>query len=577
MVISVIVPNYNTGPFLDACLDSVVSQNYAQTEIIMVDGKSTDNSHAIINKYAKYFAHIIIEKDSGQAEAINKGFAVSTGDIMCWLNADDVFRTGALALVNNIFTHFKHIAWITGRRLVIDESGEVIQDGPPADLTRIQVLSGSYKWIQQESTFWRRRLWKAVGSNVSEQCKLAVDLDLWLRMFEKDRLYPVSAHLGAFRKRRNQRSQIFQSDYEHEARQLIDEARKRVSKQYKQNYQDLLSTPARFISQKELVQLHPEALSESLKPIFVNNKQTIVNPNPEIVSPNTINLEVDHNSGDFIADYLLIARNTSTGDDLHKFRAIHSGERCWIMGNGPSLRQMDLDCFADEIVLGSNSVYLMFDQISWRPRYHCCVDTRVLPDTHLEILDMLRQHAEIIGFYPSELPIYDNTGRTIDTRLLLESRPNLFYFKSRNMNQENLPDSAFSLDLNSYLCTPNTVTIALMQIAVYMGFTDLYLIGCDTSYTIPQSVKQAGPAATDGGKEQLLLTSTADDDCNHFSPKYFGKGRKWHHPKTEAMIRHYGFSKQVLDEAGVSVFNATVGGNLEVFDRVDYLQVLGKG
>ena len=113
-----------------------------------------------------------------------------------------------------------------------------------------------------------------------------------------------------------------------------------------------------------------------------------------------------------------------------------------------------------------------------------------------------------------------------------------------------------------------------MQLAVIMGFSEIYLIGCDTAYTIPASVLQSGRSVADRPGEKLLFTSTADDDLNHFSPNYFGVGKKWHHPKPEQMIRHYSLAKDVLDSAGVAVFNATVGGKLDVFPRIDYREVL---
>jgi hypothetical protein len=96
-----------------------------------------------------------------------------------------------------------------------------------------------------------------------------------------------------------------------------------------------------------------------------------------------------------------------------------------------------------------------------------------------------------------------------------------------------------------------------------MGFNPIYLIGCDTSYTVPSTVA-VDPDATD------FLTSTADDDVNHFDLRYFGAGYKWHVPHVDRMVFSYAQAKQVCDRLGVKVVNATVGGKLEVFDRADY-------
>jgi hypothetical protein len=244
------------------------------------------------------------------------------------------------------------------------------------------------------------------------------------------------------------------------------------------------------------------------------------------------------------------------------------------MGNGPSLNDMDLTLFNDETVLASNAVYLLFPKIQWRPLYYGCADSRVLPDIAPNIVDMLRLHPNMDAFFPRFLRSYDGTNITIETSSLLPDFPNVHFFDQLNMDPANLPDSAFAVGDLSPLCTPNTVTITLLQIAAIMGFTEIFLIGCDTNYTIPGTVIQQGARVQPVSDERLLLTSTADDDPNHFTPDYFGRGRKWHHPKVEQMLAHYLLAKQVLDSAGIAVYNATVGGKLDIFPRIDYRKAL---
>ena len=259
---------------------------------------------------------------------------------------------------------------------------------------------------------------------------------------------------------------------------------------------------------------------------------------------------------------------------LKKFEGKHCGGRCWIVGNGPSLRQMDLSLFRDEIVFASNAIFLLFPEIAWRPRYYSCVDTRVLPDIANEIAKMLKEHPQIIAFFPEELPQYDGTGCVLKTSSLLPTLPNIHFFQQKPMVRKNLPSSAFTIGSGRILCSPKTVTVGLMQLAVIMGFSEIYLIGCDTAYTIPATVVQSGGLVNGTPGERLLLTSTADDDPNHFTSNYFGVGKKWHHPKVDQIIKHYSLAKDVLDSAGVAVFNATVGGKLDVFPRIDYREVL---
>lgn len=244
------------------------------------------------------------------------------------------------------------------------------------------------------------------------------------------------------------------------------------------------------------------------------------------------------------------------------------------MGNGPSLNKMDLDLFQNEIVFASNGVYLLFPKIPWRPRYYSCVDTRVLPDIAPEVAGMLEISPEMEAFFPEKLVLYDGSGRTLETCGLLPELSNIHYFPQTLIDHSNLPDGSFTLGFGYPLRTPHTVTITLMQLAAGMGFSEIYLIGCDTSYSIPESVEQSGPDVCAAAGEKLLLTSTRDDDPNHFSPKYFGAGRKWHHPKVGDMQWHYAQAKAVTDSAGIAVFNATPGGCLEVFPRVDYRAIL---
>jgi hypothetical protein len=279
---------------------------------------------------------------------------------------------------------------------------------------------------------------------------------------------------------------------------------------------------------------------------------------------------------EFLPDYYLATRGAAFPDSLSQYRDCHVGERCWLMGNGPSLNKMDLELFKNEIIFASNSVFLLFDRLSWRPNYYSCVDTRVLPDISSEIRQMLLTYPEITAFFPSELILSDGSSRILNTRLIISGCPNATFFQQKLMDCTDLPSSSFSLNSSLSFVSPNTVTITLMQLACFMGFASIYLIGCDTTYKVNSSVIQSGPTAFGTKGQKLLLTSTKDDDSNHFVSNYFGKGRKWHNPKTEAMIRHYSNAKHVLDDAGVRVFNATVGGNLEVFERVDYRQVLAE-
>ena len=238
---------------------------------------------------------------------------------------------------------------------------------------------------------------------------------------------------------------------------------------------------------------------------------------------------------------------------LRGLRGTFSGERCFVMGNGPSLNNMDLELLKDEYVWCSNKVYLLFDRISWRPSFYLAVDRRVVPDISPKIEMLTSELPHTMFFLPS---LFRENGN-------LMSVDNIYWYRETKWNLTNIPDSTFTRDASKWVATVNTVTIAAIQLAVHLGFNPIYLIGCDTSYTVP-------PTVVLEKNDWRKLVSTADDDPNHFDPTYFGKGSKWHDPQVDRMIYHYEQSKIVLESLGVNVFNATVGGNLEVFPRVAY-------
>lgn len=229
------------------------------------------------------------------------------------------------------------------------------------------------------------------------------------------------------------------------------------------------------------------------------------------------------------------------------------------MGNGPSLNQMDLELFSKEYVWASNRAYLLFDRISWRPDFYTAVDRRVVPDIAAELRSLPQMLPGTEFFWPLEFR----------NQQLLDDARNVSWFDEELVDESIFPARVFSKDCASYVVHPRTVTITALQLAVYMGFNPIYLIGCDTKYVIPDSTKI-------DGLEGELLTSVANDDPNHFDPAYFGAGSMWHSPHPEKMISHYQAVKRVCETLNVEIFNATVGGMLEVFPRIDYLSVFGK-
>jgi hypothetical protein len=222
------------------------------------------------------------------------------------------------------------------------------------------------------------------------------------------------------------------------------------------------------------------------------------------------------------------------------------------MGNGPSLNKMDLSLFKNEYVWASNRSYLLFDRIEWRPKFYIAVDTRVVPDNAEEINQLSAILPDTSFFFPLHFR-YDR---------VLRSNRNVYWYNERKNDASNLPFSMFSLNPAEFVYSVKTVTVAALQLAVYLGFNPIYLIGCDTNYSIP------GNVIFEDDKNRLIVSTK--DDPNHFHKDYFGAGKKWHAPNVDKMIFHYEQAKKVCDEYDVQIFDATVDGKLQVFPKIDY-------
>ncbi|MGH8507224.1 MAG: FkbM family methyltransferase [Gammaproteobacteria bacterium] len=232
---------------------------------------------------------------------------------------------------------------------------------------------------------------------------------------------------------------------------------------------------------------------------------------------------------------------------LRALRERYQGmRRCFIIGNGPSLNQTDLSKLRDEVIFGVNGIFLNFEAMGFRPTFYVVEDHLVAED-RAEQINRLRGMTKL---FP------------INLAYCLDEGPDTIFFNHQpRISHPHGFD--FSTDASQVTYTGCTVTFTCMQLAYYLGFQEIYLIGIDASYAVPATTEKYDSYGT-------TVLDMSEDDPNHFHPDYFGKGYRWHDPQVDKMIEAYEEARRVTEGHAVKILNATVGGKLEVFERVQY-------
>jgi hypothetical protein len=218
---------------------------------------------------------------------------------------------------------------------------------------------------------------------------------------------------------------------------------------------------------------------------------------------------------------------------IEQFKDLHKGKRCFVMGNGPSLKNTDLTKLHGEICLGANRIHLISEL---DPEFKA---------TYLAVIDnnLLSQFWEEIARQPQPKFISDKFRRQFQN----DGNACLLRYQHK---QE------FCRDIAKSIAVGSTVTFINLQLAHYMGFSEVIIIGCDHSY------EEQGTPHTD--------VTVTDVDKNHFSANYYGKGHTFRIPAYKKMEQAYALARKAFEEDGRKVVDATVGGKLKVFQKVDY-------
>lgn len=225
--ITVVTPSYNQNKYLEETILSVISQGYPNLEYILMDGGSNDGSLKTIEKYESHFAYWKSESDDGQYDAVQKGFEGSSGEIMAYLNSDDLYFPWTLRVVGEIFAAFPQIEWLTTSRPCTTGANiffPIVHTHYNWShrwflATRGKLLA-SRGFIQQEATFWKRSLWEKAGKQLNVVLHYAGDFELWSRFYQKAIPATVDVPLAMFRVHEEQKT-TRQNLYISEANQVL--------------------------------------------------------------------------------------------------------------------------------------------------------------------------------------------------------------------------------------------------------------------------------------------------------------------------------------------------------------------
>lgn len=227
--------------------------------------------------------------------------------------------------------------------------------------------------------------------------------------------------------------------------------------------------------------------------------------------------------------------------ELEAYRDRHRGQRCFFLGTGPSLKALDPAPLANEVTFGVNAIFLDRDWLGFDPTYYAVDDFYVYEDRFQDIKQRVNDSR---CFFPQQFECHGF------------HRDNHHYV--RMLFDEQAPPR-FSTDASRLVWHGGTVSYFCLQLAYYMGFHEVVLLGMDHSYTHP-------PDCVVRGEERI----SRGPDPNHCHPDYFGPGFRFRDPRTERMERAYEVARRAFEGDGRRVVNGSVGGKLEVFERVAY-------
>jgi hypothetical protein len=206
--ISIVTPSYNQAAYLEETLLTVLAQSYPNLEYIVMEDGSTDGSPAIAERHRTHLAQYVARPNRGFGAVLHDGLSRCTGEIMAWLNSDDLHLPHTLRTVARIFQECPEVEWLSGGSILCDAGGHLIRTVEPEGFSKKLFFSGRYlgghpawngRWIPQESVFWRRSLWEKAGGRFLQERLQYGDFELWTRFWRHADLHLAPLPFGIYR------------------------------------------------------------------------------------------------------------------------------------------------------------------------------------------------------------------------------------------------------------------------------------------------------------------------------------------------------------------------------------------
>ena len=572
LTISVVSPSFNQAEFLHECLSSVKVQSYPVLEHLVYDPGSNDGSREI----AASFAHVTLfpESDSGQSEALNKGFAQARGDIIAWVNSDDCFADpDVFRRVIDRFSQPDAPDIVYGRGIYTDENGRKLRDvyvnKDPASLHwRFQQEDG----ILQPALFMRRSVVERAGP-LRNDLHYCMDYEYWIRCLKTGMSFAfVDDVLAVARYHSNNKTYGMRGKSYAEVCDMMKEHFGYVNHVWLMRYAEFLTeghdgvlANAANVGIKDTHKLDHiyrgllrdynaghdtfSRLQESAAKKGFGDAYREMNrlgigpavpchpiPLDQAMEPGCATYTVGPRRWAYDTKWKA-AQIARTHDFFRCQMRERRGDTCVIVGNGPSLNKTDLSLLKGHDVIISNNAFLSKELLEFGT-YFTTVNYLVAEQSSHHINGLKSMH-KVLPYWMAYCLSPDDSTYFVDA----VGRPE------------------FSTDIFKNMSWRHTVTFFNLHLAYGLGYRKAVMIGFDHNYKQPKGVV-----------EQAIIQSYEEDE-NHFHPSYF-RGKKWQAADVDMMEEMYSLANDAFEKDGRVIINATVGGKLELFPRMTLAEAL---